>query len=85
MDPDLKILIMLIGFVCLLWAGGIGFICWYYKTDCDCPVCGDEAGDCPFCRKVDDTLPREEIERVYEELKKSGAPNDKKKNETPIP
>lgn len=55
MEPDLKIIIGLLSLVCLMWAGGIWFICSFYKCDHDCIYCGDSAEDCPFCRKGDDT------------------------------
>lgn len=51
MEPDLKIIIGLLSLVCLMWAGGIWFICSFYKCDHDCIYCGDSAEDCPFCRK----------------------------------
>ena len=61
MEPDLKIIIGLLSLVCLMWAGGIWFICSFYKCDHDCIYCGDSAEDCPFCRKGDDTLPGKSI------------------------
>lgn len=66
MEPDLKIIIGLLSLVCLMWAGGIWFICSFYKCDHDCIYCGDSAEDCPFCRKGDDTLPGEEMDRIAE-------------------
>ena len=67
MEPDLKIIIGLLSLVCLMWAGGIWFICSFYKCDHDCIYCGDSAEDCPFCRKGDDTLPGEEMDRIARE------------------
>ncbi len=74
MEPDLKIIIGLLSLVCLMWAGGIWFICSFYKCDHDCIYCGDSAEDCPFCRKGDDTLPGEEMDRIAEEMKIGQSP-----------
>jgi len=74
MEPDLKIVFGLLSLVCLMWVGGIWFICSFYKCDHDCIYCGDSAEDCPFCRKGDDTLPGEEMDRIAEEMKKAAAP-----------
>ena len=74
METDLKIVIALLTLVCLMWTGGIWFICSFYKCDHDCIYCGDDADDCPFCRDTRDALPSTEIDRIADELKKDGVP-----------